>query len=223
MRTSPTFRRQLPFVCACVVLVAANVVLHKSILPARDFLPFSQAVFPSELATWHGTDISYDQAIKDLLSPDAIVYKGYRRPQTDQQIALFLAYYSTLERADFSHSPVVCVTGQGWEIVRVTTRQVFTKSIEAPVVRVTELQMRKSETTMLAAFWYQSSTTAFTNRGPLKLSLFLSRILGDSDANAFVLLTSRVEDGTSVEDASRFLSDFIADLYPPLLAFVRAN
>jgi len=64
---------------------------------------------------WVSEDIKFDKRILGVLDPDRVVYKSYRK-EGSPPITLFITYYKSLEKADLSHSPIVCFTGQGWKI-----------------------------------------------------------------------------------------------------------
>ena len=116
------------------------------------------------------------------MNPDKIVYKSYHRDGRPP-VTLFIGYYKTLEKADLSHSPIVCFAGQGWEIENTTKKEISIDLPDTPKIRVNQMTQKKLNATMVALYWYQSAYRASTNRGIQKLSLFLDKLWGKPDHN----------------------------------------
>ena len=152
------------------------------------------------------------------MSTDQIIYKRYHK-NGHPPITLFIGYYDTLEKADSSDSPIVCFTGQGWEINDTSKVEIPIALHDASEIRVNQMIQTKLDTTMVALFWYQSSYNAFANRGFQKLSLFFDKLLGKSDNNAFIRLTIIVPPEMSVEETTPYLFSFIQYMYPELRRF----
>lgn len=176
--------------------------------------------FPIRISNWTSIDVVYDKKLLiNVLSPDKILYKNYMNEDGKPPITLFMAYYQTLEKSDLSHSPIVCFTGQGWEIENTAEKEIPINLPNAVAIRVNQMVQKKYETTMITLFWYQSVNRAFANRGLQKLSLFSNKLLRKPDNNAFVRLTIIVPPGKSIEEMYPHLFGFVRDLYPELQRF----
>jgi EpsI family protein len=206
------------FTLAALVLCACIGFIYKHSLMAPDEKHTSNNEFPSRILNWVGHEVVYDKGVISSLSPDKIIYKTYHN-SAGPPITLFIAYYNALEKADLSHSPIVCFTGQGWEINDATQKEIPINLPEAPKIKVNQVIQKKLDTTMIVLFWYQSGNHAFANRGIQKISLFLDKLLGRPDSNGFVRVTVSVPAERSIEETTSYVYGFIRDLYPEIRGF----
>ncbi|MBN1847924.1 MAG: EpsI family protein [Deltaproteobacteria bacterium] len=191
------------------------MIVYKSI--ARD--PSNQSFhfkneFPSHISDWSAKDVLYDKAVIASLDPDVTVYKTYYKNDL-YPVTLFIAGYHSLEKADLSHSPIVCFTGQGWDIIDTRTNKI-SMALDNEIIYFNQMVQKKAETTMITFFWYQTKTRSFSNRGLQKFYLFFQRLIGKSDYNAFVRLTATNTHDESLEETMLLLIDFAKELYPEL-------
>ena len=173
--------------------------------------------FPAMISGWSGTDVPYDKEVFSVLDPDWTIYKSYKKGNTPA-VTLLILRYNTLEKADLSHSPIVCYTGQGWEIEGTTLRRIPIPG--SSHIEVNQLLQKKLEMRSMTLFWYQSGTGAYDNRGEQKILLFWNKMLGRKDHNAFIRITVDIPVGKTVEDMASYLNDFVRDSYPEILKFV---
>ncbi|MBN1832697.1 MAG: EpsI family protein [Deltaproteobacteria bacterium] len=204
------------FIIAVLVLCLCNLLIYKTILFHSNKNPDSfNGEFPSQIADWIAKDVLYDENVIAALNPDKTIYRNYYKNE-NPAITLFIACYNTVEKADLSHSPIVCFTGQGWDITETNTEKIDIGSIENNIVKINQIVQKKADTTMITFYWYQSKDRAFNNRGLQKLYLFLERLLGKSEKNAFVRLTVTIPGGMSNGKAHILLDEFTKKLYPVL-------
>ena len=204
-----------------VILLSMTVFLvyrHIFSSPSQIREASNHKEFSSRISFWTANDVEYNKAVLSQLSPDRIVYKTYTNNKAiGLPITLFIAYYNNMEKADLSHSPLVCFTGQGWEINE-------TKTVEVPldhaqIIRVNQMIQKKLNTTMITLYWYQSVDRVDVNRGIHKVFLFISKLLGRRDNNGFVRLTANVPDGKDYQEVAQYIFQFIKDMYPELKRF----
>lgn len=175
--------------------------------------------FPDPISSWTAEDVNYDMDALSSLDPDTIVYKTYRAPGTFP-VTVFIAVYETLEKADLSHSPIVCFTGQGWEITDTSKVEIPVPGITNRKLEVNRLLQKKGNMIMVTLYWYESREHAYYNRGIQKLYLFINKLRGRSDRNAFVrVIASSPIDG-DINVLERDLHRFVVDAYPLLRRFL---
>lgn len=212
-------KRHIKFIITTIILSACILFVYKSVLITSQATPISDNEFPSRIAGWTGEEVIYDKEVLSSLAPDKIIYKTFHKEKSGPPITLFMAYYNIHEKADLSHSPVVCFTGQGWEIKEKGRKEIPINLPNNAKITVNHMVQSKLDTTMITLFWFQSANRAFANRGIQKLFLFFENLLGRPDNNAFVRLTSIVPPGKSVVETTDYLSAFVIDLYPELEKF----
>lgn len=213
-------KKHINFIIATIILSTCVVFVYKNIFATSEKTSTSNNEFPSRMANWAADEVIYDKNVLSILDPDKIVYRNYHNNTGHPPITLFIGYYNTLEKADFSHSPLVCFTGQGWKIDSTTKKEISIDLQDTPIIRVNQMIQTKLNTTMITLFWYQSTHRAFTNRGIQKLSLFLGKFSGRLDHNAFIRITTIVPPEKSEEETITHLFSFIKDMYPELKRFL---
>jgi EpsI family protein len=200
-------------------LCASAALLYANILSPPDEGAGFEREFPEKIDAWRAGEVDYDTEVLGELSADTIIYKSYRDGRGGVPIVLFMACYETLEKADRSHSPIVCSAGQGWQIVKSTGRRIPVNSPDTREIEVNQTIHTKRDNTMMTLFWYQSADRAFRNRAMQKLSLLLSKLRGGDQKNAFVRVTSTLPPGHSVDEGKAELLEFVQRLYPELKLF----
>ncbi len=208
------------FISGVFILSTAVVFLYAHIFAITEDSHRPDKEFPVCISDWVSRDVIYDEQDLSSLSPDQIIYKTYDNGHSGPPITLFIAYYNTLEKADLSHSPIVCFTGQGWHIEKVTKAVIPIHRPNTPEIRVNQMIQTKLDTTMITLFWHQSANRTFSNRGVQKLFLFVERLLGKKDDNAFVRLTLILPSNKSVEETTAYLFSFVRILYPEVKNFL---
>lgn len=206
------------YIGVSLLLFISVLVLYWHILYTPQVSYDPQKVFPSSISEWMSEDIVYDKVIIDILSPDRVVYKEYNR-QGSVPVTLFIAFYSSMEKADLSHSPIVCFTGQGWDLINSSKVNITVNQSNTKEILVDRLIQKKAGTTMITLFWYQSADHAFNNRGIQKLYLLLNRLLGKTDRNAFVRINASISNGKDIDQLKSDLSKFVYDSYPEIRRF----
>ena len=203
-------------ITALGILLVCNLFLYTQIFGNHKTKFHPKKVFPGRVADWQSRDVIYDAKVLSSLDPDKIIYKTYYRNQEDAPVTIFVAYYNTMEKADLSHSPIVCFTGQGWKIDEAGKVAVPLEQSKASHITVNKIYLQRLDTSMIAYYWYQSPDRAFANRGLQKLYMFWSKIWGRSDGNAFVRVTVPVQGRKSEQEMTEYLSSFVKALYPVL-------
>jgi len=212
-------KSHIRFVSAAIILSTAVVFLYTHIFAISEETHRPDREFPARISDWTSEDVIYDEEVLSSLSPDQIIYKTYNNGHFGPPITLFMAYYNTLEKADLSHSPIVCFAGQGWQIEKATRPLISIDLPHTPEIKVNQMIQNKIDTTMITLFWHQTANHAFANRGVEKLFLFFQRLVGKQDANAFVRLTVVVPSNQPIEEITAYLFSFVRHLYPELKKF----
>ena len=206
-------------ITAIGILFVCNMLLYGQIFFHPSVETSSIKAFPSQISEWESRDVPYDPKVLSSLDPDKIIYKTYYRNRENPPITLFIAYYNNLGKADLSHSPVVCFTGQGWKIEETGEIMLPLESPKDSRIMVNKLYLQRIGTKMIALYWYQCANAAFANRGIQKLYLLWEKLRGHPDGNAFVRVTVTVPEGESERKMINYLSSYVKILYPALRSF----
>ena len=175
--------------------------------------------FPLNISFWASNEVLYDESAIAILDNDIVVYRTYKR-DNKLPITLFIGYYGSSEKADLSHSPIVCFTGQGWDILASSHKYIFLDEEHNKNIEVNKLLQNNGRNYMITYYWYQSHDRAFSNRGFLKLYLLFNELFNRNCNNAFVRLTIAGSSEAQVNSFEKEMELFSKSLYPKLLAFL---
>ncbi len=207
------------YLAVLIVLCIFNALLYYYLVISHyGEIDQTYKIFPERISEWSSEEVVYDPQVISALSPDVTIYKIYKKANSIP-ITLFMAYYNSIEKSDLSHSPIVCFTGQGWEIDEATQIEIPVDYADTTSIRVNQLLQKKLDTIMITLFWYQSTDQAFSNRGFQKICLLINTLMGKSDSNAFVRVTVSIPAGGGIEESQKELYQFVKHLYPNLRSF----
>lgn len=206
---------------AIAIFLAADIVLYSQLLKANDTGQSSSQIFPDNVAGWIGSNEQYDARVLGNLGADQIVYKKFCKDADYPCITLFIAYYKTLDKADLSHSPVVCFTGQGWKITEKKNITFSVKDNGGKDLTVNKLSLQQNDIKLMVFYWYQSANEIFVNKGIQKLNLLWQSLKGKSQGNAFVRITIPVQQGMTEQETTDYIEQFMNDIYPELVKLIK--
>lgn len=197
----------------------ANIAVYKNILSDERPEISVDKKFPANISGWTSKNVSYDKAVLDVLKPDITIYRQYEKAALIP-VTLFAAYYNSAEKSDLSHSPIVCFTGQGWEILSSSKKSIPLGTPDEAAIRINRIEQKQLQTYMVTYYWYQASQNAYSNRGIMKISLLMNKLVGKNENNAFIRLTVQGQTKMQLENAERAMERFVKDLYPTLRLFL---
>lgn len=162
-------------------------------------------------------DFPMDVSIVEALKLDDYLFKSY--PRDKGQVSLYIGYYRSAKKVGAAHDPLVCFTGQGWQIKnRESGKYTLTRD---PTLKISYATMiaERQEDRELVVYWFQSNGKAEATTQSQKISMLLDKFSGKSEDNAFVRITAPVKDETP-EVVRKRIFDFIEDFYPEFYRYV---
>lgn len=214
MRAISLFRLAILSALLLVAAFLANSPAGKRAVHAKE--PLQQC-----FARINGGDISnefpMDSSIVAALKLDDYLYKSYARGTG--AVNLYIGYYRSVKKVGAAHDPLVCFTGQGWQLKnRGSGQYTLTRDPNLKISYSMMIAERKGERE-LVVYWFQANEKAVANTQSQKFAMVLDKFAGRNEDNAFVRLSASVEDGT--HDAVRKrMFDFIEDFYPEFYRYV---
>lgn len=136
--------------------------------------------------------------------------------KNDNNITLYVGYYNSLKKVGAAHSPLVCVPGQGWAITS-------TESVEIAIgnqhINAHVIEAEMNEQKKLIVYWYQAYDKTFSGTLLQKMYTFFAKSVHGRESNAFVQITTNINDGT-VSEKLLLTKDFLSYFYPQFLNFM---
>ncbi|SHI15736.1 exosortase C-terminal domain/associated protein EpsI [Desulfofustis glycolicus] len=173
----------------------------------------------SQMRQWRPVETnSLSPVIIKELKLDDYVFQTYSK--NDETITIYIGYYLTGKKIGAAHDPQVCYPGQGWQLYDKQTREINLAElgiIEYSTI-VAELDGKKEK----IFYWFQVDDISAPSTFKQKLLLLQKKILGQGQMNAFVRISTSIND-KSEESAQSLLIDFINEFYPILFLYMTAS
>ncbi len=209
-----------PFLVSSGLLCALLIV--SIYMPSREeVVPEHEnfAIFPADLAEWHGESDRLDKIYVDALKFDDYILNNYTRADTNA-VNLYVAYYGSQRKGQSAHSPRSCIPGDGWEIA--SHRRIKVPLVDGPTggLPVNRMVIGKGETRQLVYYWFQERGRLLTNEYMVKWFLLWDALLRGRTDGALVRLTMPVSDGQSVDEVEPVLASFTGEVFSRLERFI---
>ena len=209
---------RLFLILGLLLLTAVFVHAEREVREVTRDVPLSLAM--GTLGPWQPAgDVRLDSRVVDALDLDDYLFRNFTNGS--ETVNLYIGYYFTSQKVGAAHDPLVCMPGQGWTVSgRTESRSNF--QIEGKPVHystmVAELDGRKE----LFIYWFQAYDRTTPNTLRQKLALWKQSLLGGGEDNAFVRVGVPLN-GITVEEGMAVGLDFIENLYPEFLGYVRTT
>lgn len=154
-------------------------------------------------------------AVIDALLLDDFLFRTYGK--NGQEVTLYIGYYYTGGKIGAAHAPQVCYPGQGWILSDSKTQKLVLQ--DGTVVNHASIKAELEDRAERIFFWYQVNDRTTADTFNQKLQLLRSKVLGGSEVNAFVRLSTSLEN-IAPSEADEVLNDFVKDFYPVFKAYV---
>ncbi|MFA5515338.1 MAG: exosortase C-terminal domain/associated protein EpsI [Desulfuromonadales bacterium] len=160
--------------------------------------------------------IPLDPGVIEELKPDDYAYLAYTNGSA--AVSLYIGYYFSATKVGAPHHPLVCFTGQGWELSPVTRQQLTLA--EGQTLSFASLTAGLDLQNMYIGYWFQAHDEAISSPFGQKLSLARKRFFDQGEENAFVRVSMPI--GTqSPAECRRLVEDFLQAFYPVFLTYIR--
>lgn len=165
-------------------------------------------------------DFPMDVGIVQELKLDDYLFKSYVRDKG--LVNLYIGYYRTAKKVGAAHDPLVCFTGQGWQIInRDRGDYVLARDPNLKISYSSMIAEHQGERE-LVVYWFQANTKATATTLSQKVAIVLDKLSGKSEDNAFVRISAPIKDET-LEIVRKRVFDFMEDFYPGFYRFVTKN
>jgi len=171
-----------------------------------------------KIKNWEGIKLpDYNKQALSNLATDEIIFMKYFKDH-NKEVLLYIGYYTSLAKADFSHAPEVCFIGQGWII---TNEEKKIIKINQHIIKAKSLIITKGNEKKLVLYWYQNPFGSHDNLLFQKLHLLITKIRYGKEKNAFIRISTPVNG--DAKKAWNTITEFLNDFYPALLRYLSAH
>ena len=214
MRTISQFKLVILSALLLVAAVLVNSPAAKRTLQAKEPLQQCFAGIDGGDVT---NDFPMDSSIVKSLKLDDYLFKSYVRGTG--AVMLYIGYYRTAKKVGAAHDPLVCFTGQGWQLKnRESGQYTLARDSNLKISYSTMVAERKGERELIV-YWFQANDKAVANTQSQKFAMVLDKFAGKNEDNAFVRISASIDDESPAVVRKR-LFDFIEDFYPGFYRYV---
>ena len=209
---------QLPLVCSLLLLCITGIAIinvsgRPEIIPDR----FRFVAFPERIGTWQGHAILLEPEIeRGLVGLDDYLLSDYKG-RGGKGINFYVAYYPSQRRGESPHSPIVCIPGDGWQIVKTERTSYAEGGVEFPFRRVV---IERNSIKQVVYYWFEERGRKIADEFLAKWYLFADAVVMNRTDGALVRLTTQIYDGEIERDADQRLHDFMRTAVPILTDYL---
>lgn len=197
------------------LMIIAGVYLQfmgngQAVVPLK---PFS--TFPKNIGEWSGVESFFSQEIYEAVGVDDSALISYTN-KMDQNVQLYIGYYSSQKEGDLIHSPKNCMPGSGWEITRTSLEEIELNPEK--FIDVIKLTLEKGAQKQIVLYWFHSRGRVINSEYKQKIFLVIDSIYRNRTDGSFVRLISPVSN--SEADTMTYMKRYIASIYPILNEYI---
>ena len=155
-----------------------------------------------------------------MLSPDDYIVSNYVRPETQDVVNLYVAYFADQAKGKAPHSPEVCIPGAGWEIATIESRKMKSPLAGGGTIDLKRAIVQKGKTRQLVYFWFRERDRDISDEYTSKFFVLWDSLVRHRSDGALIRLTTLIRPDENIADADQRLTEFLAIVYPKLENFL---
>ena len=203
------------FLIICFLATGALLNLQAESTPSVKKQKLNQAL--AEINGWKISGISpLEPKIITALELDDYVFQTYTNGK--ENISLYIGYYLSGKKVGAAHSPLVCFSGQGWELSDMA-RGTIGLNPSGTAIKYSTILAKRGLKKIFILYWFQSYDQTNADTFFQKISLLKGKLLNKGEDNAFIRLSVPLGDRTP-EKCKAEISGFVRDFYPVFLEFI---
>ncbi len=163
---------------------------------------------PAELKGWNATEQAIAERVVHVLKTDQALLRHYQ-DSTGRRVEFFLGYFQDQQFGAQAHSPLHCLPGAGWTILR---HEKLALPNLANISYASKLLIAKEQQQQLVVYWFYSGGKIVQNEFELKWRLLLNALRHRSTSVYFYrigVLCGENEESQAMEIMQMFLVSMV--------------
>lgn len=196
----------------CVTVLTALLISHRpEIIPERSRF----VTFPATIGGWHGHASLLEPVVENELKPEDYILSDYSKAD-GKVVNLYVAYYASQRTGESPHSPLICIPGDGWSIIKL---EQTSYGAENPLNRAI---IERNGTKQLVYYWYEERGRRIASEYWLMKWYLLSDAITKNNRSdgAIVRLITPILPSELEPDSDSRLQLFMHDLLPSLSGYL---
>lgn len=202
-----------------VLLGGTAALVNRPAETAADRLPsveLKQAL--ARVDGWtSGRGIALEAKVVEELKLDDYLFQSFSNELGS--VTLYIGYYHSAKKVGAAHDPMVCYPGQGWKVEN-KRQDSLPMGMGAENFCFSTMIAAHDGQKDLVFYWFQAHDQAAADTFSQKVALFKQKISGGRESNAFVRITTSLQN-RSEEDARRLILSFVDSFYPTFLHYLK--
>ena len=185
----------------------------------KPVLPLSKAL--ERVDGWKsGRPVLLEKNVIEALLLDDYLFQSF----SDEKgtVSLYIGYYHTAKKVGAAHDPMVCYPGQGWRIADNRKGQVSLAGQDGGKISFATMTADLDGQKDLVLYWFQAHDQAVADTFSQKLQIFRQKLFGGSENNAFVRITTSLQNQTE-DEARELILSFVRNFYPEFLNYAKGE
>lgn len=213
----PFCRRRLTALAICFVLAA--LVANRPVQGEVRAKPLPLAEALARVDGWRlvGQNPLGPEVVAELRLDD---YAFLTYARGGDQVSLYIGYYFTAAKVGAPHHPLVCFTGQGWELSEVDRTEF--RLADGRRLPVAVMSAGRDQERQYIAYWFQAQEETAPGPFAQKLSLTRQRLLHGGEESAFVRISLPAGERNE-EECRRTAEEFVRAFYPAFLSYIQGQ
>ncbi|MBE0597368.1 MAG: EpsI family protein [Desulfuromonadales bacterium] len=213
----PLCRRRL--ILLALILMLTAFVAHRPTAGEVPAKPFPLASTLARLDGWHLIGQTPLEAnVIEGLQLDDYAFLSYARG--GDLVSLYVGYYFSADKVGAPHHPLVCFSGQGWELSDVGHAKFRLR--DGRQLPVAVMTASRDVDRQYIVYWFQAEEEAASGPFGQKLRLIRQRLLHGGEQSAFVRLSLPAGE-RSEEECRRAMEEFVRAFYPTFLTYIQGR
>jgi len=168
---------------------------------------------PLTLGDLNAVEIGLDERVQEQVAPSSFVFRSYASP-VGTDFALYAGYYRNPARGVQIHSPLHCYPGAGWKILG--NEPLSVRDLHGEPTTMQRLVVQKRGRRDVVVYWYETRAGRTTNDYALKFAQLRTSLLRQPQDAAFVRWSTPLQDGETLDDATRRLLGVVGRSLPAI-------
>jgi EpsI family protein len=157
-----------------------------------------------------------DPRVIEELKPDDYAFLSYSNGGT--VVSLYVGYYTSSAKVGAPHHPLVCFSGQGWELSPISKERLTLA--DGHILSFASMTAGLDLENIYLTYWFQAHDEAVDSPLLQKITLARKRLFDRQEDNAFVRVSLPMGDKSPAE-CRRLVEDFLQAFYPVFLTYIR--
>jgi len=207
-------------ICSASMLMLAALSFSTTALP-RLSIQGELASFPIVIDDWTGQKEAMDPEIIALSGAEEALSVRYSKNH-GSSVSLYIGYRGSPfgESANFFHSPSICLPSSGWKVITSGKHKISEIPGFGSIV-ASKMVIEQMESRQVVYYWFQTKSRTSYDVNINRFHLAVHAIKRDNTYDLFIRPITPIYPGESVQDAEKRMDQFVRDMTPALLKFLK--